>query len=102
MGYPDEDQQRIVNLYNCKLGLFPTSYLGIPISDARVHVKDLHPIVSRVQHRVEPWHGRFLSKAPMTVLINSSLSILVMYVMSFYNLHYTLHHDMEKYQSMFF
>lgn len=36
LGYSDEEQQSITDRLNCPLGSFPTSYLGIPISDARL------------------------------------------------------------------
>src|SRR4051812_9707320 len=91
LGYPEEERHRIANLLNCRLGTFPTSYLVIPISDARIQIKDLRPIVARMQHRVEPWQGRLLSKAARAIIINSSLSSLVMYVMGFYSLPETLH-----------
>ena len=33
LGYPPEEAQSIVDRLNCRLGTFPTTYLGIPISD---------------------------------------------------------------------
>ena len=78
------------------------TYLGIPISDSRLTMADLRPTVTRMQHRVEPWKGRWLSKAARVILINSSLASLLWFLMSFYSLHETLHHEIAKYQSRFF
>lgn len=75
MGYLPAKRQSIADRLKCQLGSFPTSYLEIPISDSRLSVADLCPSVAKLQHRVEPWQGRWLSKAARTVLINSSLSL---------------------------
>uniref|UniRef100_A0A453CWY9 Reverse transcriptase domain-containing protein n=1 Tax=Aegilops tauschii subsp. strangulata TaxID=200361 RepID=A0A453CWY9_AEGTS len=102
LGYGPDECQSIADCLNCQLGSFPTSYLGIPISDSRLTVAELLPTVTKLQHRVEPWQGRWLSKAARTVLINSSLSSLLLFIMSFYNLHETLHHEIAKFQARFF
>ncbi|XP_073355069.1 uncharacterized protein [Aegilops tauschii subsp. strangulata] len=58
MGYPLEDFESIANQLNCRLGSFPTTYLGTPISDSRLTVADLHPAVAKLQMRIEPWLWR--------------------------------------------
>ena len=55
MGYSTEDQQRIADNLNCKLSSFPVTYLGMPLSDSRLLVKDLEPVVGRVKTKAEPW-----------------------------------------------
>ena len=40
LGSMDLDNQRIVNMLNYKLGVFPFTYLGIPISDRALTVGD--------------------------------------------------------------
>ena len=57
---------------------------------------ELRPTVNKLQHRIEAWQGRWLSKAARTVLINSSLSSLLLFVMSFYSLAGTLHHEIAR------
>lgn len=101
LGYQPDEAQLIADRLNCQLGHFPSSYLGIPINDSRLSVADLRSTVSRLQHRIEPWQGRWLSKAAKTMLINSMSSLLI-FVMSIYSLHETLHHKIAKYQSRFY
>uniref|UniRef100_A0A452ZG99 Uncharacterized protein n=1 Tax=Aegilops tauschii subsp. strangulata TaxID=200361 RepID=A0A452ZG99_AEGTS len=36
LGYSTEEANSIANRLNCRLGSFPTTYLGMPISDARL------------------------------------------------------------------
>ena len=69
MGYSPSESMAIANRLNCRLGSFPTSYLGTPISDSRLSVADLRPSVTKLQSRCEPWQGRWLSKAARTILI---------------------------------
>ena len=94
--YSSEEALHIANRLYCHLGSFPTTYLGLLISDSRIQEKDLRPAVSKVQHRVEPWHGWWPSKAARVVLINSSMISLLMFLMGFYSLHESLHHEVTK------
>ena len=58
MGYSPEEQQRIADKLNCKLAAFPVTYLGMPISDSRILIKDLEPVTQRVRAKAEPWQDR--------------------------------------------
>ncbi|KAE8771551.1 hypothetical protein D1007_56571 [Hordeum vulgare] len=58
LGYTDEEKLSIANQHNCRVGTFPTTYLGMPISDSQILEKDLRPTMAKDQHRVEPWQGR--------------------------------------------
>ncbi|KAE8789958.1 ABC transporter G family member 37 [Hordeum vulgare] len=78
------------------------SYPGILISDSHLLVADLRPMVGKLQHRIEPWQGRWILKAARTVLINSSLPSLLLFLMSFYSLLETLHHEIATIQARFF
>ncbi|KAE8821104.1 ABC transporter G family member 37 [Hordeum vulgare] len=102
LGYPSDAAQSIVHRLNCQLGFFPTAHLGIPISDSRLSVVELRLTVAKLEHRIEPWQGRWLSKAARTVLINSSLSSLLLFLMSFYSLPETLHHEIATVQRVSF
>uniref|UniRef100_A0A453N7N1 Reverse transcriptase zinc-binding domain-containing protein n=1 Tax=Aegilops tauschii subsp. strangulata TaxID=200361 RepID=A0A453N7N1_AEGTS len=102
LGYSQDERQSIADRLNCQLGSFPTTYLGIPISDSRLTVAELRSTVGKLQHRIEPWQGRWLSKAARTVLINSSLASLLLFIMSFYSLPETLHHEIATVQGRFF
>lgn len=101
LGYSKADRQSIADRLNCRLGSFPTSYPRIPISDSRLSMADLWPCVTKLQHRVETWQGRWFFKVAWMMLINSSLSSLLLFIMSFYSLHEILHHEIEKFQSKF-
>jgi hypothetical protein len=102
LGYSPEDQQRIANNLNCRLSSFPITYLGMLIQDTRILNKELDPLVGRVRTKAEPWHGRFTSRASTSVLIDSCLASLPMYIMGLYLLPEGVHSTFDKELSHFF
>ena len=48
MGYSPDECLGIANRLNCRLGSFPTTYLGTPINDSRLTVADLRPTVAKL------------------------------------------------------
>ncbi|XP_071677031.1 uncharacterized protein [Lolium perenne] len=102
LGYPPEVQQRIADNLNCRLATFPVNYLGVPVRDSRILIRDLAPLVGRVREKAEPWCGRFTSKGSKTVLIDSCLSSLPMYIMGLYLLPEGVHAAFDKELSRFF
>ena len=54
------------------------NYLGVPVRDSRILIRDLAPLVGQVRSKAEPWCGRFTSKGSKMVLIDSYLSSLPM------------------------
>jgi hypothetical protein len=97
-----EEQQQIVDKLNCRLPSFLVNYLGMPIRDTRILVKDLDPLVGRVKSKAEPWRGKFTSNGSKTIPINSGLSSLPMYAMGLYLLPEGMHGNFDKELSRFF
>jgi hypothetical protein len=62
MGVAVEEQARVACLLNCQEGVFPFRYLGFPMSNKRLIIADLEPLVV-VWKRTEPWQVRFMSSA---------------------------------------
>ena len=102
MGFPPDEQQRIADKLNCKLSAFPVTYLGMPLSDSRILIKDLEPVTQRVKAKAEPWQGRFTSKASKKILIDACLSSLPMYQMGVYVLPEGTHVTFDRELSRFF
>lgn len=55
LGYSGDDQQRIIDNLNCRLAVFPLNYLGMPVRDTRMLIRDLDPIMGQVKEKSEPW-----------------------------------------------
>jgi hypothetical protein len=102
VGRPTVEKIRIGHLLNCNLVDFPITYLGLPVSDKRLHVSDWDFLTGKVGHRVDPWQGLFLSSAGRLELTNSCLSSLPMFAMSLYMLFETTHEAMDRVRARFF
>jgi hypothetical protein len=96
LGRPLGEQTRLANLLNCKLGQFPITYLGLPVSHKRLRVSDWDSLTGKVGRRVDPWQGLFLTSAGRLELTNSCLSSLPMFAMSIYMLFDATHTAMDK------
>jgi hypothetical protein len=102
MGVSGQEQSRVANLLNCKEGEFPFRYLGFPISDKKLTIVELEPIVATVGSRVDPWQGRFLSSAAHLILIDTCLSSMPLHSMSLFLLPDGTHAGFDKHRCMIF
>ena len=73
-----------LDLFGCKHGDLPLKYLGIPIHYKKLQNSDRRNIEERVEKRLASWKGKLLSIGGRLTLINSVLSSLPMYMMSFF------------------
>jgi hypothetical protein len=48
LGAMQEEKTRVVRLLNCKQGKFPFTYLGFSMSDHKLTIADLQPLVAMV------------------------------------------------------
>jgi hypothetical protein len=102
LGVDQQEQARVANLLNCQQGSFPFRYLGFPISDKKLTIADLEPVVATVGKRVEPWQGRFLSSAARLTLTDVCLSSLPLHTMSLFLLADGTHVGFDKHRARFF
>jgi hypothetical protein len=91
-----------VELFGCKEGEFPFRYLGIPMSPSRIHNKDWRVVEERFQKKLSSWKGKLLSSGGRLVLINSVLSSLPMFMMSFFRIPKGVLEKLDYYRSRFF
>jgi hypothetical protein len=54
MGVEAEEQTRVARLLNCKQGHFPFTYLGFTMSDHKLSIADMEPLVATVGKRATP------------------------------------------------
>ena len=71
-------------------------------SDSRSLIKELEPLLGRVKAKAEPWQGRFTSKGSKSILIDSCLSSLPMYMIGIYEFPEGVHATFYKELSRFF
>jgi hypothetical protein len=94
--------EEFVRLFGCKEGEFTFRYLGIPLSPNRLSNKDWRMVEERFQKKLSSWKGKMLSSGGRIVLINSVLSSLPMYMMSFFRIPKGVLEKLDHYRSRFF
>jgi hypothetical protein len=58
MGSDAQEQARVALLLKCNQGKFPFTYLGFMISDRKLSIADVEPLVAMVGKMVTPWQGK--------------------------------------------
>jgi hypothetical protein len=82
VGVEEEEQIRVANLFNRKVGSFPTKYLGVPIVSRKLLASEFDFLNYKVVKRLGMWQP--VSIGGRLVLINSCLDNIASYVMGFY------------------
>ncbi|XP_039131800.1 uncharacterized protein LOC120268468 [Dioscorea cayenensis subsp. rotundata] len=86
---------------NCKVGVFPFKYLGIPISPNRLTRREWMYVKEKFDQRLACWKGSCLSLRGRLVLTNSVLSSLAIHFMAFFKLPKWLVQDLDRVRSRF-
>ena len=89
-------------LFGCEQGQFPIRYLGIPIHYRRLTNAEWKLVEERLQARLNSWKGKLLSLGGRLVLINSVLSNMVLYMISFFQLPKGVLKRLDYFRSRFF
>jgi hypothetical protein len=91
-----------VELFGYGQGQFPIQYLGIRIHYRRLTIAEWKLVEKRLQKRLSSWKGKLLSLRGRLVLINSVLTNMVLYMISFFLLPKDVLHKLDYYRSRFF
>jgi len=79
-----EDQY--AEIFGCKIGDYPFRYLGIPMHHRKLRNSDWKIIEDRFERKLNCWKAKYLPYGGRLVLINSVLSSLPMFMMSFFEI----------------
>ena len=77
-------------------------YLGIPIHYRRLTNAEWKEVEERLQKRLGSWKGKLLTVGSRLVLINSVLTNLVLYMLSFFLVPKGVRKRLDYYRSRFF
>jgi hypothetical protein len=102
--FGDAEDARLdyVDLFCCKSGEFPIKYLGIPIHYRTLRNVDWRMIEERFEKRLSSWKSKHLSIGGRLTLINSVLSSLPMYMMSFFTIPKGVLKKLDYFRSRFY
>ena len=95
-----EDQYR--SIFGCEVGSLPFKYLGIPIHYRKLLNKEWNSVEKRFGNKLGCWQGKLLSYGDRLVLINSVLTSLPMFMLSFLEIPKGVLKRLDFYRSRFF
>jgi hypothetical protein len=101
-GRAKEIQDEYKVLFGCELGLLPFRYLGIPIHFRRLKNGEWKLIEDRFEKRLCSWIGKLLSYGDRFILINSILTSLPMFMLSFFEIPKGVRKRLDFLRSRFF
>ena len=101
-GRSKEEQDDYRNLFSCEMGSLPFSYLGIPIHHRRLTNKEWKCIEDQFEKKLSCWKGKLMSYGGRLVLINSVLTSLPMFLLSFFEVPVGVQKRLDFYRSRFF
>jgi hypothetical protein len=101
-GEAQEATNQYAEMFCCRIGDFPLTYLGIPIDYRKLSNTDRKRVEERFEKRLNSWKGKHLSIRGKLTLINSVLSSLLMYMMSFFAIPRGVLKKLDYFRSRFF
>jgi hypothetical protein len=85
-GAAKESEHLYSQLFGCKTGTYPFRYLGIPMHVRKLSNADWATLLERIEKKLGSWKGKHLSYGGRLVLINSVLTSLPLYMLSFFEI----------------
>ena len=83
-GEAQQCEAQYSQLFGCQSGNYPFKYLGIPMHHRKLSNGDWNIIEQRFEKKLSSWKGKHLSVGGRLVLINSVLTSLAMFMLSFF------------------
>jgi hypothetical protein len=77
------EENKYGHIFGCEVGSLPFKYLGIPIHYRKLLNKEWIPLEDRFEQKLASWLGKLISYGDRLVLINSVLTSLPMFLLSF-------------------
>ena len=101
-GKAKDDQEKYRCIFGCEVGALPFRYLGILIHHRKLLNKEWKTVEDRFEKKLVAWVARMLSYGDRLVLINSVLTSLPMFLLSFFEIPKGVRKRLDFYRSRFF
>jgi hypothetical protein len=89
-------------IFGCEVGTLPIKYLGIPVHFRKLRNLEWNPIESHFGAKLGTWHSKLLSYGDRLTLINSVLTSLPMFMLSFLEIPVGVRKRLDFFRSSFF
>ena len=96
LGVEEEITTSLAEMVGCESGLWPTSYLGMPLGGNPCGRSFWEPVISKVANRLDGWKKAFLSKGGRLTLIEAVLSAIPTYFLSLFRMPSRVIKEIEK------
>lgn len=83
-GEAKQHEQQYAQLFGCRKGNYPFRYLGIPMHVKKLSTADWNIVMEKIEKKLSSWKWKHMSVGGRLVLINSVLTSLVMFMLSFF------------------
>jgi len=83
LGPPHLDLSQVSATLHCRIGSFPFTYLGLPLNPTTLSKMNWQPLIDIIDKRLIAWKSHSLSRRGRLILVNSVLTSLPIYFMSF-------------------
>ena len=98
----NEEQEAYKQLFGCELGARPFTCLGIPIHHRKLTNREWKCIEDRFEKKLSCWKGKLMSYGGRLILINSILTSMPMFLLSFFEVPFGVRKRLDFYRSRFF
>lgn len=85
-----EFTQAAAQLFGCQIGKFPLKYLGLPLHNRKLALKDWNFLITKLEHKLQNWKDQLLSIGGRLTLLNSALSSVPLYALSLFRIPITI------------
>jgi hypothetical protein len=101
-GTTKEIEEFYTSLFGCNAGEYPFRYLGIPMHHRQLLNSEWRKVEERFEQKLSCRKAKYLSYGGKLVLLNSVLSSLPMFMMSFFELPKGVLKNLDHFRSRFF
>lgn len=81
MHLPEGALEEFLGVLSCKVGSFPQTYLGLPLSNVKLPLSAFAPLIARIDRYLATWQALLLAMAGRVVLVNAVLTGVPAYAM---------------------
>jgi hypothetical protein len=97
----DEKMEFLAQTFDCQIGTYPFTYLGLPMGLSKPTAESFLPIVMRIERRLTST-SNFLTLAGRLEMVNLVLSSLPTYFMSVMEIPLSIRHQIDIYRKQWF
>ena len=101
-GKANDFQEEYRCIFGCEVCSLPFKYLGIPIHYRKLLNKEWKAIEDRFDKKISSWAGKLLSYGDRLVVINSVLTSLPMFLLSFFEIPIGVRKRLDYFRRRFF